>query len=109
MTGPNIAPLTEQITIGATETGGLTAHGWNGARKILLAVSPLDRPPFLVRDGAGLADCFGLGSISGRDILDLLAAGRCGEFSVDVRKRPMTARRDADFHPACALSAPTRE
>ena len=96
---PALAPLTETITIGADPLGvkpGLVAHGWNGARRVLLAAARDGDAPVLTRDGANLRECYG-GALDPRDVLDLLAAGRCGDFPVDRRRQPMTARRDADF------------
>lgn len=100
MNDPSHGPLTETITIGAATRGGLTAHAWNGAQRVLVASALYSyadlavRSPALVRDGAALREC--LPGVRARDVLDLLAAGKCGEFAVEVHPVP-SARRDIDF------------
>jgi hypothetical protein len=96
MTDPSLAPLTETITIGA-DSFGLVAHGWNGQHRVVLARSFGSGTPIVHREGAGLRECYGT-DIDARDVLDLLADGRCGEFAVDRRPaKPATSRRDVDF------------
>lgn len=90
---PALAPLTETVTIEA-DTFGLTAHTWNGPHRVIIARTFGTGAPLLKNDGAPLREC--LPGVDPRDVLDLLAAGKCGDFAVEVRTRP-ASRRDADF------------
>ena len=93
MQDPSHGPLTKTITIGADDFG-LTAHAFNGPHKHLVAWQRKYGALVLVRDGASLREC--LPGVRARDVLDLLAAGRCGEFAVTVHPVP-SARHDIDF------------
>lgn len=95
MNDPSHGPLTETITIGAAP-GGFTAHAWNGPHRVFIGdVSEgVGCTPRLLRGGAALREC--LPGVRARDVLDLLAAGRCGEFAVTVHPAP-SARHDIDF------------
>ena len=93
MNNPSHGPLTETITIGADDFG-LVAHAQNGAHKVLVARCLGMCEPLLRRNGASLREC--LPGVRARDVLDLLAAGRCGEFAVTVHSAP-SARHDIDF------------
>ena len=90
MQDPSHGPLTETITIGADDFG-LVAHAQNGAHKVVVARCRPGEQPALYRDGAALREC-----LRARDVLDLLAAGECGEFAVTVHPAP-SARHDIDF------------
>ena len=95
MQDPSHGPLTETITIGATASGGFDAHAWNGSRRTLVGTStPGPMGTRLTRNGAALREC--LPGVRARDVLDLLAAGKCGEFAVTVHPVP-GARHDIDF------------
>lgn len=90
---PTLAPLTETVTITA-DALGLVAATWNGPHVVFLAYARNGAPPCLHRDGAPLREY--LPGVDPRDVLDLLAAGKVGDFAVEVRTRP-ASRRDADF------------
>lgn len=97
MQDPSHGPLTETITIGAEflHADGLTAHASNGPHKVLVATKRARNfAPALIRDGAALREC--LPGVRARDVLDLLATGKCGEFAVTVHPTP-SARHDIDF------------
>lgn len=97
MNDPSHGPLTETITIGAEylHAEGLTAHASNGAHKVLVAFKRARNfASSLVRNGAALREC--LPGVRARDVLDLLTAGECGEFAVEVHPTP-AARHDRDF------------
>ena len=51
--------------------------------------------PQMRRDGSPLREC--LPGVKAEDVLDLLAAGKCGDFSVDVHTVRPAARRDVEF------------
>ena len=89
-----IGPLTETITI-ETDVHGIVAFCWNGPHRVLLAYVCGGDAPALCDDGADLREC--LPGVQARDVLDLLAAGKCGDFSVDVRTVRPAARRDVEF------------
>lgn len=92
---PNLAPLTETVTI---ERGFMstTAYAWNGPHRVAIALhSPGTGGPVLCRDGVPLRET--LPGVDGRDVLDLLAAGKCGDFAVEVRTVRPAARRDVEF------------
>ena len=93
---PALAPLTETVTITADHYGGLTAYTWNGPHRVALAIfTPTERGCRLLLDGAPLREC--LPGVDPRDVLDLLAAGKVGDFAVEVRSARPASRRDADF------------
>lgn len=91
---PALAPLTETITIEA-DAFGLTAHAWNGPHRVVVARTFGTGAPLLKNDGAPLREC--LPGVRADDVLDLLAAGRTGDFAVEVRTTRPASRRDADF------------
>ena len=93
MQDPSHGPLTETITIGA-DNFGLVAHTQNGSRKFVVARCFGTSEPVLHREGSTLREC--LPGVRARDVLDLLAAGKCGEFAVTVHPAP-SARHDIDF------------
>lgn len=91
---PTLAPLTETITISEIEDG-LASHCWNGPHRVLVALKYNGGQPFAVREGGPLRET--LPGVRADDVLDLLSAGRCGDFAVEVHTVRPAARRDVDF------------
>lgn len=89
-----LGPLTETITI-ERDQFGLAASCWNGPHRVVLARTFGVGEPVLKREGGPLRET--LPGVQARDVLDLLAAGKCGDFSVDVHTVRPAARRDVDF------------
>ena len=91
---PTLAPLTETITISGDAYHGLAAHFWNGPHRVLIGTAR-GGSQYLARDGVALREC--LPGVRAEDVLDLLAAGKCGDFAVEVHTVRPAARRDVDF------------
>lgn len=92
---PNLSPLTETVTI-ETDAFGLVASCWNGPHRVVLARTFGVGAPVLKLEGGPLRET--LPGVRADDVLDLLAAGRCGDFAVEVhavRHKPVNFGRSA--------------